>query len=1012
MVTLNIESPSGAELNVERKDVLELEVGEAKILRGPQGEAGYTPQRGVDYWTDEDVERLEGYNATSAQYAAAAAASAETAVNNALSSSDAATAAQNAVTEATKQAAAAKDSAASASGSADEAATRAAAADNSASAAAASATAAAQSADAAQTAQTAAAGSAGTAQTAQTAAQSAASAAAASASSAADDRQSAESAAAAAAANASAAATSATNAKSSETAAAASASEAKTDGDSAKSSASAAAASATAAAQSAGAAQTAQTAAEAAQAAAEKARDEAGEIVGGDFATKTEAKGYADTAQSNANKYTDEKVGAITVPVQSVNGKTGNVQLGASDVGAPTVDEMNAAIAAIPTPDVSGQIAEHNTDTAAHSDIRTRIDALSTRLNTVADSDDETLDQISEVVAYTKDNRELIEQITTGKVSVSDIIDNLVTNVSNKPLSAAQGVALKSLVDTAQSTANSAANAASSAQTAATTAQNTASSAASAASAAQTAADNAASAASTAQSTANSAASAASSAASTASAAKSTAEQALANLGYTKDETLTDATAEQFGLDDTAVPNDVFERLATSVQLQEIREIVKQKEIDWVAASEWAPILLTDSKSTFIFVEFGGRWYAFTESQLNLSYFYVSEDLETWTAFKINNNSSLTLSSVVKTNDKLLVCGGTSYLYYLGIDEDPLTKSGSWTSAALPGNSSYGFYSFFDGNTLYGWRYSTSIYPYIYSSTDGITWTQKASIAGYTTEAFNVGCIASDGNGNLLAAAAGANWGGSGACYTSNDGGATWTKSGSVSGSSGRKTIYCDGYFYVFNETVNYYRSSDGVTFDTFTMDYSIGGYDITKIGDTWYTCLGSGALVKSFDLINWESVGVTLSASVYGNDSVLLSSKGAISRDVYEIFYHLSNPALEDKTDKVATALGLPCVKIETGSYTGTGTYGSSNPSSLTFGFVPKLVLVYLTTLYPSGNGGWAGGFLWAFNLSNTRIESSASNFALNFTLTNNTLSWYHTQGAYYQFNQSGTTHYYTAIG
>lgn len=46
------------------------------------------------------------------------------------------------------------------------------------------------------------------------------------------------------------------------------------------------------------------------------------------------------------------------------------------------------------------------------------------------------------------DIRLLIQGLTTGKVNTSDIIDNLTTNVSNKPLSAAQGVALKALIDT------------------------------------------------------------------------------------------------------------------------------------------------------------------------------------------------------------------------------------------------------------------------------------------------------------------------------------------------------------------------------------------------------------------------------------------------------------------------------------------------------------------------------------------------------------------------------------
>jgi hypothetical protein len=52
-----------------------------------------------------------------------------------------------------------------------------------------------------------------------------------------------------------------------------------------------------------------------------------------------------------------------------------------------------------------------------------------------------------EVVGYIKDNRDLIGGITTKKVNVDDIVNNLTTNVSNKPLSAAQGVVLKNLID-------------------------------------------------------------------------------------------------------------------------------------------------------------------------------------------------------------------------------------------------------------------------------------------------------------------------------------------------------------------------------------------------------------------------------------------------------------------------------------------------------------------------------------------------------------------------------------
>lgn len=92
-------------------------------------------------------------------------------------------------------------------------------------------------------------------------------------------------------------------------------------------------------------------------------------------------------------------------------------------------------------------IALHNTDPEAHNDIRLIIQNLLTKVNDLLDSDDATLDQMSEVVAYIKANREVIESVTISKVSVVDIIDNLITNVADKPLSAAQGVELKRLID-------------------------------------------------------------------------------------------------------------------------------------------------------------------------------------------------------------------------------------------------------------------------------------------------------------------------------------------------------------------------------------------------------------------------------------------------------------------------------------------------------------------------------------------------------------------------------------
>ena len=121
----------------------------------------------------------------------------------------------------------------------------------------------------------------------------------------------------------------------------------------------------------------------------------------------------------------------------------------ASDVGArpvtwmPSYTDVGADKAGTAQSLVSG----HNTNTDAHNDIRLEIQRLGGIINDILDSEDPNLDEMHEVVAYIKSNAELIEAITIAKVNVADIINNLATNVTDKPLSAAQGVALKALID-------------------------------------------------------------------------------------------------------------------------------------------------------------------------------------------------------------------------------------------------------------------------------------------------------------------------------------------------------------------------------------------------------------------------------------------------------------------------------------------------------------------------------------------------------------------------------------
>lgn len=106
---------------------------------------------------------------------------------------------------------------------------------------------------------------------------------------------------------------------------------------------------------------------------------------------------------------------------------------------------------------------------------------------------------------------------------------------------------------------------------------------------------------------------------------------------------------------------------------------------------------------------------------------------------------------------------------------------------------------------------------------------------------------------------------------------------------------------------------------------------------------------------------------------------------------------------------------RVQVLSYVGTGTYGSSNPNSLTFDFVPKIVMLFAEknsngNYRPAPNsGGWADMFIWLAGMHGTKINGSD----VYFTLDGKKLSWYaYSSGAYYQCNSSGSTYIAVAIG
>lgn len=105
---------------------------------------------------------------------------------------------------------------------------------------------------------------------------------------------------------------------------------------------------------------------------------------------------------------------------------------------------------------------------------------------------------------------------------------------------------------------------------------------------------------------------------------------------------------------------------------------------------------------------------------------------------------------------------------------------------------------------------------------------------------------------------------------------------------------------------------------------------------------------------------------------------------------------------------------RIETGSYVGTGTYGPSNPCSLTFDFTPKIVLMHRGGTVAYSDSTHCMVFVW--NITNDFYVGSSGGSHNSVTYSGNTISWHNDTGnlagAGAQLNGSGTTYWYTAIG
>lgn len=146
---------------------------------------------------------------------------------------------------------------------------------------------------------------------------------------------------------------------------------------------------------------------------------------------------------------------------------------------------------------------------------------------------------------------------------------------------------------------------------------------------------------------------------------------------------------------------------------------------------------------------------------------------------------------------------------------------------------------------------------------------------------------------------------------------------------------------------------------------------------------------------------------------------KGCIATDVavrpaFTLSADLDVSVPAGLTDVLGNLITIPSaqldkqVQIAVGSYVGTGTYGASNPNSLTFYFAPKKLSIIQSFGIVFGKLIIDGSTVYGY--SNT---TAAGAFVMLIgSISGNTISWYNATNAANQLNTSGSAYLFVAEG
>ena len=235
-----------------------------------------------------------------------------------------------------------------------------------------------------------------------------------------------------------------------------------------------------------------------------------------------------------------------------------------------------------------------------------------------------------------------------------------------------------------------------------------------------------------------------------------------------------------------------------------------------------------------------------------------------------------------------------------------------------------------------------------------------------------------------------------------------WEKRKYVTGPSGNSTTTTAVYnknTYTSWKYSSSFSESDGVV----SLVNPSTGSSSVAIGTFAATITG-----KYCSFQNIEDGAIIYITAASAVDNQVISVTYQIVKSVYTFYGYVNSPNVNAyPLNDGFTYFGPWTVgsgKFANGSYVGTGTYGQNAPTSLTFDFEPKFLVVARDGLQTANSGD---SFYWVSPSTGTvRITTSSYTYAAVVSAIRTTVSWFNSEGAHVQFNASGSKYHYVAFG